>query len=250
MRVRLSDLQGEYRDQVERQLRPNARGVPEGANPIRPEADRMNKLEARYARHLDLQVAHGDVESYLYGSIKFRLADRTWFTPDFVLWMKSGAIEVHETKGFMRDDANVKLKVFAEMYPEFTVVLVTLDRGDWRKRHIAGRHPSSGGYRRADPTEPHACPPLTRWRMKMANQLIAQPDGRWAIWSSVVDDFVLMDATRQDVVNYLLRDSKQQIERHVDSVIGRLTKGEKPAGQFTLTFDEAMRIRNEKGGEK
>jgi len=32
----------------------------------------------------------------------------------------------------------------------------------------------------------------------MGRQVVKQPDGNFAIWSSVVDDFILGDATRLD----------------------------------------------------
>jgi hypothetical protein len=50
-----------------------------------------------------------------------------------------------ETKGFMRDDAAVKLKVAASMYPAFGWLLVTRDKWGWEVREVAaggiGREP-------------------------------------------------------------------------------------------------------------
>jgi len=40
-------------------------------------------------------------------------------------------IELHETKGFMRDDAAVKLKVAADKFPEFLFVLVKKIKKQW-----------------------------------------------------------------------------------------------------------------------
>jgi hypothetical protein len=89
----------------------------------RKRSGEMNKLEAAYAGHLQSQQISGDIEYFAYESVKFRLADRTWFTPDFLVMARDGAISFHETKGFMRDDAAVKLKTAAEMYP-FPFLLV------------------------------------------------------------------------------------------------------------------------------
>jgi hypothetical protein len=40
---------------------------------------------------------------------------------------KDGVTEFHETKGWMRDDANVKLKSAALQYPHFRFFLVRKD---------------------------------------------------------------------------------------------------------------------------
>jgi len=128
MRIRPEDLPAEYRKQVQEQLQATEQEP-------RTHADTMNKLEARYARRLMLRARRGEIHSYLYASIKLRLADRTWYTPDFAVFTADG-IEFHETKGFMRDDANVKLKVAAEMYPQFRFVLVTWDKGGWDMKEI------------------------------------------------------------------------------------------------------------------
>lgn len=77
----------------------------------------MNKLEAAYAQHLDMLKRAGEVLWYSYESVGLRLANKTHYYPDFMVMMADGELEIHETKGFMRDDANVKIKVAAEMYP-------------------------------------------------------------------------------------------------------------------------------------
>lgn len=95
------------------------------------EADRMNETETKYAELLETQRRAGEILFWRYESVKFRLADRTWYTPDFYIMRPDGTIEIHETKGWMEDDANVKIKSVAEKYPEFKVVLVKLVKGKW-----------------------------------------------------------------------------------------------------------------------
>ncbi|MDR2695173.1 MAG: hypothetical protein LBC79_02175 [Deltaproteobacteria bacterium] len=102
------------------------------------DVDRMNKLEARYAGYLEGQRREGLIVFWRYEAVKFRLADRTWYTPDFYIMRTDGSIEIHETKGWMEDDANVKIKATADIFPEFWFVLVKWERGDWRyKRYRA-----------------------------------------------------------------------------------------------------------------
>jgi len=103
------------------------------------DADRMNKLEERYAGHLEAQRRAGRIVFWRYESVKFRLADLTWYTPDFYLMRADGGIEIHETKGWMEDDANVKIKTAAEQFPELLFVLVKLDKGEWRYKRYRER---------------------------------------------------------------------------------------------------------------
>jgi hypothetical protein len=87
------------------------------AQPRRKVPGQMNKLEGRYSQQLDVQKGFGLIQCWWYERWTFKLADDTRFTPDFVVLAKDGVLEMHETKGFMRDDARVKLKLAAELFP-------------------------------------------------------------------------------------------------------------------------------------
>ena len=76
-----------------------------------------NKTESAYEQYLELRRVAGDVAWYRFEGIKLRLADNTFYTPDFAVMLSSGEMELHEVKGFWADDARVKIKVAAEMYP-------------------------------------------------------------------------------------------------------------------------------------
>ena len=77
----------------------------------------MNKTEARYAALLDIRMKAGEVVWWRFEGVTLKLADDTRYTPDFVLMLRDGTIECHETKGFWRDDALVKIKVAAAGFP-------------------------------------------------------------------------------------------------------------------------------------
>lgn len=83
----------------------------------RLKAGAMNKTEAAYGQHLELLKRAGEVVWYRFEGIKLRLADLTFYTPDYAVMVASGQMEIHEVKGFWEDDAKVKIKVAAEMYP-------------------------------------------------------------------------------------------------------------------------------------
>lgn len=90
-------------------------------------AGEMNKLEAKYADFLETRKQAGEIISWRFEEIKFRLADKTWLLPDFQIMLSDGSIEYHETKGFMQEDANVKLKAVADKYREYRWILVRWD---------------------------------------------------------------------------------------------------------------------------
>ena len=102
------------------------------------EAGRMNGLETRYATALQERKAIGEIHSYRFESLKLRLADKTFYTPDFLVMLPSGELEFHEVKGFWEDDARVKIKVAAEQYPEFGFIAVMWDkRSGWKPEDFA-----------------------------------------------------------------------------------------------------------------
>ena len=77
----------------------------------------MNKTERAYADTLEWRRRAGDVVWFKFEAIKLRLADNTFYTPDFAVMAADGVIECHEVKGFWQDDARAKIKVAADLYP-------------------------------------------------------------------------------------------------------------------------------------
>jgi hypothetical protein len=59
-----------------------------------------------------------DVDDYFFERMKIKLADNTFYTPDFMVFLTNGEIEFHEVKGSWKmpgqDDSRVKIKVAAE----------------------------------------------------------------------------------------------------------------------------------------
>lgn len=83
----------------------------------RMKAGTMNATERAYAAELELLKQTGEVAWYKFEGVKLRLADNTFYTPDFAVMLINGALQMHEVKGFWTDDARVKIKVAADMYP-------------------------------------------------------------------------------------------------------------------------------------
>ena len=94
----------------------------------------MNKLEKRYAEYLELQKIADLIAGWWWEPMKFRIGPnfKTTYCPDFMVEPKDGQIRFDETKGFLRDDAAVKFKVAAQMYPLFGWRMVQWKVGQWQ----------------------------------------------------------------------------------------------------------------------
>ena len=76
----------------------------------------------------------GDIVWFKFEGMKFRLADNTFYTPDFAVMLEDGQLQAHEVKGHWEDDARVKIKVAAALYPiQFIAVqkLAKKNGGGW-----------------------------------------------------------------------------------------------------------------------
>jgi len=94
----------------------------------------MNKTEQAYAANLERLRQAGYIAWFKFEGVKLRLADNTFYSPDFAVMLKSGQMQMHEVKGYWMDDAKVKIKVAADLYPfEFIAVKAKAkkDGGGW-----------------------------------------------------------------------------------------------------------------------
>lgn len=105
----------------------------------RLEGRRMNKTELAYSQYLDALKTCGEILWYEFEAVKLRLADNTFFTVDFMVMRSNGALEAHETKGFMMDDANVKLKCANEKFPWPFFLVKRAKGGAWDVRKIGNK---------------------------------------------------------------------------------------------------------------
>jgi len=81
------------------------------------------------------QRTAGEVAWFKFEGIKRRLADNTFYTPDFFVMLADGALEAHEVKGYWQDDARAKIKIAADLFPlRFIAARVQAkkDGGGWK----------------------------------------------------------------------------------------------------------------------
>ena len=79
-------------------------------------------------------------DQIFFEPIKLRLADRTYFTPDFICLTEEGIIEAHEVKGSWKapnqEDSRVKLKIAAEQF--WWIRFVSIESKPIAKKHGGG----------------------------------------------------------------------------------------------------------------
>ena len=105
----------------------------------RLKAGELNATEQAYADQLEAQKIAGVVAWYRFDAINLRLADHTFYKPDFFVMLATGELEVHEVKGHWTDDALVKIKVAASMYPMRFIAVRKVskkDGGGWDIRNF------------------------------------------------------------------------------------------------------------------
>ena len=114
-----ADLAATGKDSLQVRLQISAI-VAEPAEPKRRRhvAGRMNRLEQRFLTEIvEPWEASGDVKYWHFEAVNLRLADKTWWKPDFWVVLANGKQLAAEVKGHWEDDARVKIKLAAEIYP-------------------------------------------------------------------------------------------------------------------------------------
>jgi hypothetical protein len=76
-----------------------------------------NKTEAAFEHWLRQRQMAGEILWFAFEGIKLRLADNTFYTPDFAVMDAARELLLYEVKGFWTDDARVKIKVAASLFP-------------------------------------------------------------------------------------------------------------------------------------
>ena len=108
----------------------------------------MNKLEQRYARQLELLKRAGEILDWRYEPIRLRIGTSgnkgtpsAFYKVDFLVVREidlsqshghyQTKFEFHETKGFWREAARVRIRVAADLYPWWRFVGVQFKKGEW-----------------------------------------------------------------------------------------------------------------------
>lgn len=111
--------------------------LPKAKGRQRHVSGQMNQTEKAHAENLDKRILAGEVSAYWFEQVTFKIAEDCRYTPDFMVMLASGEIEIHETKGHWEDDALVKIKVAAALLPFQFIAYRKLPKkegGGWEQR--------------------------------------------------------------------------------------------------------------------
>jgi hypothetical protein len=99
----------------------------------------MNKTEAAYAQLLEAKKHTGEIIDWRFHPIRVRLADRTYYEPDFLVMTAARELQIHETKGaFTTDKGQMKIKLCAEVLPWFRVFKCSKQKdGSWTTQEFS-----------------------------------------------------------------------------------------------------------------
>lgn len=75
----------------------------------------------------------------------------------------------------------------------------------------------------------------------MGHQVIQQPDGLLCVWSTVVDDFIIVDASPDELSDYYAEDAAQRARETTERIVKEVLNGnaQEIYHQFTMDFEEA-----------
>jgi hypothetical protein len=96
----------------------------------------MNKTEQAYSEHLEALRLAGELRAWRFEPLKFRIGRGCYYTPDFEVITAEGYLEYHEVKGWWRDDARVKIKAVASLFPDRRFIAVQKSKAGWKVEEI------------------------------------------------------------------------------------------------------------------
>ncbi|MFJ5984360.1 hypothetical protein [Lentzea sp. NPDC092896] len=86
--------------------------------------------------------------------------------------------------------------------------------------------------------------------MLVGNQIIKQPDGKYAVFSSITDTIIFWDATHDEVVQFFVDRAAEDTRRSVEKVLAHVAADNPREAyyQFTMTWQEALKDDRAGGG--
>jgi hypothetical protein len=84
----------------------------------------------------------------------------------------------------------------------------------------------------------------------MGSQIIRQPSGKFAIFSSITDTIIVWDATEDEIVEWFAERAAEDAQRDARRLIGHVVAGNprEVYFQFAMTWDEALAKDRKHGG--
>jgi len=83
----------------------------------------------------------------------------------------------------------------------------------------------------------------------MGRHIIKQPNGLYAIWSTIVDNFIMTDATPEEYVDFRIEEETQRIKKDLKEIFEKIEKGER-YHHTVYQWEEALKVLEEIHGKE
>jgi len=93
----------------------------------------MNKTESEFALILEARRRAGEIYQWRFESIKLKLADNCWYTPDFFIEREARLIFIEIKGGHIWDDSKVKFKTAKEIHRWADFEMYQKTKTGWKK---------------------------------------------------------------------------------------------------------------------
>ena len=79
----------------------------------------------------------------------------------------------------------------------------------------------------------------------MSHEIIKQPNGLFAVWSTITDSLIMTDATPEDIIEKELDDAEESVRKYVYKAVKALN--EQGHYMHFRNWEEAINYRNDAG---
>lgn len=81
----------------------------------------------------------------------------------------------------------------------------------------------------------------------MSHQIIRQPGERelYCVYCSIAGGIIWYDCNVEELREVYIQEAADRVVTHLNDVLGKLRKGERPYYQFTMTHEEALEMHGE-----
>lgn len=74
----------------------------------------------------------------------------------------------------------------------------------------------------------------------MGRQIIKQPNGKYCVFSSIVDNIIYYDMTPGEIIEAYVEEEKESIKERVDKAIEKLESDSPHKSQFRMSYEEML----------
>ncbi len=112
---------------------------------IKVDADGMNGLERKFRDdYIMPRVRTGEILTWSFEMFTIKLAHNLHYTPDFRIKNAAGVVAFYETKGFLREDAWIKMKICEKLVDESLYLCKWSKAGGWSIAPVHQSEPLDG----------------------------------------------------------------------------------------------------------